>query len=206
MHFYGKMKKQNVTFYDILGVGPDADTQTIKEAYRKISKKVHPDVNGNDKYFEEYFKKVSEAYETLSDKNKRSQYDALLNNRRVEDDAVLNELQMYLVRLEAENNSLNLRLKEIATNKKHVESELEYYKQAFSKVNFENGAIKTQGRKRAPLFSPNVYGVFIFTLIGTFMFSNIFTKDRMEQLRIDRDLYERSILPRINYRPRTKNY
>ena len=60
-------------YYAILGVPRDADAQAIKQAYRTMAKKHHPDVNSGDG---EKFKDVSEAYEVLSDPNKRSKYDS----------------------------------------------------------------------------------------------------------------------------------
>ena len=62
-------------FYDILGVKRDASEKDIRQAYRKLARKFHPDVNPNDKTSEERFKEVSEAYEVLSDKDKRAKYD-----------------------------------------------------------------------------------------------------------------------------------
>ncbi len=62
-------------FYDILGVSKDASEEEIKKSYRRLAKTWHPDVNKGDKAAEEKFKEVSEAYETLSNKEKRKQYD-----------------------------------------------------------------------------------------------------------------------------------
>jgi len=62
-------------YYAILGVARDADANTIKKAYRKLAQKYHPDRNPGDKQAEEKFKKISEAYAVLSDKEKRSNYD-----------------------------------------------------------------------------------------------------------------------------------
>lgn len=62
-------------YYDVLGVQENADQDTIKKAYRSLAKKHHPDKGGDD----ETFKKVSEAYDVLSDESKRQQYD---NQRR----------------------------------------------------------------------------------------------------------------------------
>ncbi len=62
-------------YYKILGVEKSASEKDIKQAYRKLARKHHPDVNPGDKSAEEKFKEVSEAYEVLSDKEKRAKYD-----------------------------------------------------------------------------------------------------------------------------------
>ncbi|HDZ5339151.1 TPA: molecular chaperone DnaJ [Campylobacter fetus] len=62
-------------YYEILEVSRDADGETIKKAYRKLALKYHPDRNQGDKEAEEKFKRINEAYEILSDENKRSIYD-----------------------------------------------------------------------------------------------------------------------------------
>lgn len=62
-------------FYEVLGVSKSAADDEIKKAYRKLAKKYHPDLNPGDKQAEQNFKEVSEAYEVLSDKEKRARYD-----------------------------------------------------------------------------------------------------------------------------------
>ena len=62
-------------YYQILGVSKDADDSAIKKAYRKIAMKYHPDRNQGDKAAEEKFKAAAEAYDILSDKDKRARYD-----------------------------------------------------------------------------------------------------------------------------------
>ncbi|MFC2012272.1 DnaJ C-terminal domain-containing protein [Chloroflexota bacterium] len=62
-------------YYNILGVKRDASEQDIKRAYRKLARKHHPDVNPGDKSAEAKFKEINEAYEVLSDKEKRQKYD-----------------------------------------------------------------------------------------------------------------------------------
>lgn len=61
-------------YYDILGVDPDADQETIRRAYRKLARKYHPDVS-NESDAETRFKDVSEAYEVLKDPEKREAFD-----------------------------------------------------------------------------------------------------------------------------------
>jgi DnaJ-class molecular chaperone len=62
-------------YYDILGVKRDASEREIKQAYRKLARKYHPDVNPSNKSAEARFKEINEAHEVLSDKDKRAKYD-----------------------------------------------------------------------------------------------------------------------------------
>jgi curved DNA-binding protein len=64
-------------YYKLLGVKKSASPEEIKKAYRKLALKYHPDRNKGDKEAEEQFKKISEAYAVLSDKEKRQQYDTV---------------------------------------------------------------------------------------------------------------------------------
>ncbi len=62
-------------YYTILGINKSADADEVKRAFRQLARKYHPDVNPGDKSAEGKFKEVSEAYEVLSDKEKRQKYD-----------------------------------------------------------------------------------------------------------------------------------
>ena len=69
-----------INYYKILGVKDFASNEDIKTAYRKLSKKFHPDVNDGDEFFAEKFKEIQEAYEHLTDDLKKRKHDELLNN------------------------------------------------------------------------------------------------------------------------------
>jgi molecular chaperone DnaJ len=62
-------------YYEILGIGRDASQEEIKRAYRKLVRQYHPDANPGNKEAEERFKLINEAYEVLSDPQKKAQYD-----------------------------------------------------------------------------------------------------------------------------------
>ncbi len=69
------MAESKRDYYEVLGVGKDADDNAIKKAYRVLAKKYHPDMNPGDAEAEKKFKEASEAYAVLSDPEKRRQYD-----------------------------------------------------------------------------------------------------------------------------------
>src|SRR5688572_15049950 len=62
-------------YYEVLGVNKGCNAEEVKKAYRKVAMQYHPDRNPGDKSAEEKFKEAAEAYEVLSDADKRAQYD-----------------------------------------------------------------------------------------------------------------------------------
>src|SRR5580700_2008703 len=69
------MANSKQDYYELLGVGRKAPVKEIRQAYRKLARKYHPDLNPGDKSSEEKFKQVQEAYDVLSDAKKRQMYD-----------------------------------------------------------------------------------------------------------------------------------
>lgn len=77
-------------YYYILGLQETANLVDIKKAYRKLSLKFHPDKNDGDKFFEDRFKEINEAFEVLSDNNKRRTYDNQRKNGKTNNNSFNN--------------------------------------------------------------------------------------------------------------------
>src|SRR6187401_781109 len=74
-------------YYATLGVPKAATDKELKQAFRKLARKYHPDVNPGDKTAEAKFKEINEAYEVLGDPDKRKKYDELGSNWRAYEQA-----------------------------------------------------------------------------------------------------------------------
>jgi len=64
-----------IDYYEVLGINKNASEDDIKKTYRKLARKLHPDLNPNDKDAQAKFQKINEANEVLSDPEKRKKYD-----------------------------------------------------------------------------------------------------------------------------------
>ena len=89
-----RMAEQKRDYYEVLGVDKNASDDELKRAYRKLAKKYHPDANpDNKKEAEAKFKEVNEAYETLSDVQKRKMFSHLSLEEALEEET-LEEMQV----------------------------------------------------------------------------------------------------------------
>ena len=69
------MAENKRDYYEVLGIQKGASDEEIKKSFRKLAKKYHPDLNPGDAEAEKNFKEVNEAYEVLSDSDKKARYD-----------------------------------------------------------------------------------------------------------------------------------
>ena len=74
-------------YYEVLGIKRDASDKDVRQAYRKLARKYHPDVNPGDKSAESRFKEINEAYEVIGDPEKRKKYDELGSNWKMYEQA-----------------------------------------------------------------------------------------------------------------------
>lgn len=105
-------------YYEILEVSPNASKEIIDKAYRTLAKKYHPDANSIDKkqWAEEKFKKINEAYEVISNKEKREEYDRNLK-RQEEQYLIENEdLKSKYEKLYEQNQILKSELEKLSSN------------------------------------------------------------------------------------------
>lgn len=99
-------------YYDILEVSPKASKEIIDKAYKTLAKKYHPDANPEDKkkWAEEKFKKINEAYEIISDKQKREEYDIKMQQEKERLTNESENLKIRYQKLYEQNQELKNRL------------------------------------------------------------------------------------------------
>ncbi|CDO65288.1 DnaJ protein, putative [Plasmodium reichenowi] len=96
-----RYKYPDTTYYDILNVSPDADSSEIKRRYYKLALEYHPDKNPGDEEAKVKFQKVNEAYQILSDKEKRAQYDRI-GMQCVEDMTLIDPSLLFMMLFSSE--------------------------------------------------------------------------------------------------------
>lgn len=161
-------------YYYILGINSNASSEEIKKAFRKLSHKFHPDKNDGDKFFEERFKEIQEAYETLIDDEKRRLYD--ISNIR---DKAANEpfYVNFEEEIKSEYGKIRQEKEKLKKEKEDFEKEKHYYKNENEKKNSqksdEGNISKSPSnlRLRKNYLSYSLIG--IFTILILIFFINI---------------------------------
>jgi curved DNA-binding protein CbpA len=113
-------------YYHVLGLKPDASAEDIKTAYRKLTQKFHPDKNSGDKFFEEHFKQILEAYEVLSVKEKRENFDGQLVNFKslAQNHNLFEELQKKEKELNRQESELRKKIQDSELEKAGLQRKL----------------------------------------------------------------------------------
>ena len=157
-------------YYYILGVNSSATEQQIKSAYRKLSMKLHPDKNAGDKFFEERFKELQEAYEVLSDATKRKKYNVFYfswkNNKNNFDESKYKEYEETLRReaekIKQERDNLN---REKESFYKQQKNSSEPKKDKPSDNNSYNKNKTSQSKSDSKVKEKTGYSKWIYTII-----------------------------------------
>ncbi|WP_192822009.1 tetratricopeptide repeat protein [Rufibacter sp. LB8] len=152
-------------YYHFLGLESNASQEEIKKAYRKLSLKFHPDKNGGDTFFEDRFKQINEAYETLSDSAKKLSYDSKLReylNKSQEHRFTAEEVRDFAekIKKEYEEKLRQERAKNTASafnNQNNHQQSKNYQKTSGS-----------QQPKSSPSIKNNYNSFILFTLISLF--------------------------------------
>ncbi len=164
-------------YYYILGISQTSSYDEVKKAYRKLSMKFHPDKNDGDKFFEERFKEIQEAYDVLSNDHKRKNYDTLFTTFFSKQNSTFNfknyEAQIrkeYEDMLQKEKEKLRNKEKELNSKEEQLKNKQKEYEDRQSKsnnVNEESNNHKTEnlkGEKVASEHNQNIISV--NTLLG----------------------------------------
>ncbi len=112
-------------FYNILGITKDATIEDIKKSYKLHASKLHPDKHNGDLFFENKVKEINEAYEILSDSEKRRNYDLLLNTKTISYDQSLKKKEALL---KTKENELKIREKDLIKKEKELKIRLDSLK------------------------------------------------------------------------------
>ncbi|WP_205500853.1 J domain-containing protein [Rufibacter psychrotolerans] len=130
-------------YYQLLGIKETASQGEIKDAYRKLSKRIHPDLNQGEPFFEEYFKEVLEAYDTLSNLEKKRTYDSnRFSPPRVGSQSPTRNIEFEITRLQMRLRDQNELVAALQQDKKSLSQELDHFVKALFEVKNERSALQ----------------------------------------------------------------
>ncbi len=161
----------NKNYYYILGIKPNASSDEIKKAYRKLSHKFHPDKNDGDKFFEERFKEIQKAHETLINDEKRRFYN--LNNIKEEGK---NEpfYKNFEEEIKSEHEKIKNEKEKLKKEKEDFEKEKQNYKTANNKLKPDKEDRPNSQKSHIAKINYLFYGfIGIFAIVTLLFFINI---------------------------------
>lgn len=174
-------------YYYILGLEKGASVREIKAAYRKLSLKIHPDVNSNDDFFTNYSKEINEAYKVLSDPSRKKVFDKTFKDFEKRSFSFLDFEEKYS-NLENREKEINKREKQVSEREYYIlTKEKEVDKKSKSLFEKEN-QLKTKEKryyrsKRISIFSivTSIVFITIFLIFSNRSINSIY-KTRIENL------------------------
>ena len=185
----------NKNYYYILGINTNVSSDEIKKAYRKLSYKFHPDKNDGDKFYEERFREIHEAYETLIDDKKRRFYD--LNNIKEEP-----KNEFFYKNFEEEIKSEYEKIKKEKEKLKKEKEAFEKEKQGYKTANDKNNRIKSD-EENIPISKRNhrpeknylaygLAGIFTIVILTFFIIIYINKRDNSNKHKLSKNKIENS--------------
>jgi len=158
------MKVKN--YYNILGILKDSSADEIKKAYKLHAAKMHPDKHNGDNFFEDKFKDIIEAYEILSNPEKRKDFDTRLNSRQIK---YSDSFKQKEIALKKKENELKLREKEILKKELELRQRVSKVKKHEEEINRQKAAIVIKKVEtdnnylhiQAPQIKLNVRNIFV---------------------------------------------
>lgn len=172
-------------YYYVIGIKRDSSIEEVKKAYKKLALKFHPDQNNGDKFFEERFKDIQEAYEILSDVNKRKHYDLAWLIFQKGKAAEFQSKNHTFEKEEKERREKEFEKEkaEFDRKKKEFESEKKFYTQAKNDTEKQqassNIALTSIKKEKEFVTQPNnrIYAIIGIIIIGILLFSYLNMRD-----------------------------
>ncbi|MDH5398246.1 MAG: J domain-containing protein [Cyclobacteriaceae bacterium] len=185
-------------FYSILGVQKEASDEDIKFAFRKLAKKLHPDVNSQDEFYQEYFKNLNEAYETLSDRMKRIKYNKQTNRPPVAglsktSERIIIEKNIIIDKLRKDINDLNRTTHDV---KRQYKEEIKEKEAKIKDLHLQLGeketvVAKTSGSRKYKLMVASLVIAVAFMGFSQYTMKNMLNEQQVQALHTA-EQYDRS--------------
>ncbi|MEI6092020.1 MAG: DnaJ domain-containing protein [bacterium] len=167
-------------FYYILGLKKNSTEKQIKDTYRKLSLKFHPDVNSSDEFYTEYSKQLNEAYMVLSDRNRKLLFDKTYEEFEKRSFSFIDFEEKYQ-KLEMKEKELAKREKQISDSEYHLFQKEKRFEEATKSLKFEKNETAKFERKYYEV--KNLSTVVIIISILTIVFFLVFINNKNNEFR-----------------------